>query len=164
MTVTKETIARAELNLQRKLEWISRYDTRITFVAGVAIAMLGVLANASGLMSKWTCGAYLSFGTAAALLIISLGCVYFAQKPRVLAPNQSLLFFGTISKMDFTSFSKQFKNTSDEDYLDDLLHQIHINSIVLCDKFTYLKYSILLIGLSTIPWGISIYLSKLYLN
>src|SRR5690606_34271546 len=133
-------------------------------VAGVAIAMLGVLANASGIMSKWTCGAYLSFGITLVLLLTSLGCVYLAQKPRVHAPNQSLLFFGTISKLDFASFSDQFKNASDADYLDDLLHQIHINSIVLCDKFTYLKYSILLVGLSSIPWGISIYLSKLFLH
>lgn len=164
MTNVTEPIARAELNLQRQLEWISRYDTRIIFVAGVAIAMLGVLANACGSMSEWTCGAYISYGITLILLITSLVCVYLAQTPKVLSPNQSLLFFGTISKLDFSSFSNQFKAASNDDYLNDLLHQIHINSIVLCDKFTYLKYSTFSIGLATVPWGISIYFSKLYLH
>ena len=88
----KETITRAEINLQRKLEWTSRYDTRIIFVAGIAIAMLGILANASGIMANWTCFAYISFGLTLLLLLLCLGCVYLAQSPKVLAPNQSLLF------------------------------------------------------------------------
>ncbi|WP_188754025.1 Pycsar system effector family protein [Parapedobacter defluvii] len=160
----KETIARAEINLQRKLEWTSRYDTRIIFVAGIAIAMLGILANASGIMANWTCFAYISFGLTLLLLLLCLGCVYLAQSPKVLAPNQSLLFFGTISKLDYSDFSDKFKNTTNEKYLEDLLHQIHINSVILCGKFAYLKYAIFFIGLSAIPWGISIYLSKLYLT
>lgn len=164
MTDTNQSIHRAELNLQRHLEWISRYDTRIIFVAGIAIAMLGVLANASGLTKEWNCTTYMAFGISFILLIVSLVYVYKAQTPRVVSPNQSLLFFGTISKMGFNDFSDHMKETSDDAYLMDLLHQIHINSIILCDKFRYLKYSILFIGLSVVPWGVAIYLSKLYIK
>ncbi|WP_286883090.1 Pycsar system effector family protein [Sphingobacterium sp. UBA5980] len=160
----QETISRAETNLQRKLEWISRYDTRVIFVASIAIAMLGVLASASGNLKEWSCLSLFSFGASFILLIISLTYVYLAQRPKITSPNQSLLFFGTISKLKFTNFSDQFKNSTDEEYLNDLLHQIHINSIVLCKKFRYLRYSIFSIGLAVIPWGSSVYFSKLYLN
>lgn len=159
----KKQVHRAELNLQRKLEWISRYEARVVFVAGVEIAMLGVLASASGKMSQWSCGAYILFGIAVILLVASLVCIYLAQTPKVSSPNKSLLFFGTISKLEFREFTRQFKGASDRDYLDDLLYQIYINSSVLCRKFKYLKYSFFCLGASIIPWVLSIYFSKLYI-
>ena len=155
-------IAHAELNLQRKLEWGSRYDTRIIFVAGTAIAMLGVLANASGLMNCWSTVTYFVFGVSFILQGLSLVFVYLSQSPKILAPNTSLIYFGTISKMTFADFSNKFKTATDEEYLEDLLHQIHVNSSILCSKFANLKYALLCLALSVIPWGISICLSKVY--
>ncbi len=157
-------ISRAESNLQRKLEWISRYDTRITLVAGTSIAMLGVLASASGLITSWSVIALIVFIIAFILLGLSLVFVYFSQKPNDLAPNKSLLFFGTIGKMSFSEFDTGFKNYSNDEYLEDLLHQIHINSQILCKKFTNLKYALFCIALAVLPWGIAIYISKLYLH
>lgn len=160
----KTKISHAELNLQRKLDWMSRYDTRIIFVAGIAVAMLGVLASASGNVKCWFVSTYFFFGLALILLSLSLLFVYFSQKPIILAPNQSLLYFKTISKMGSTEFIQKFKNTTEEEYLEDLLYQTHINSQILSKKFQNLKYSLTFIAVSIIPWGISIYLSKLYFN
>lgn len=157
-------ISRAELNLQRKLEWVSRYDTRIIFVAGTAIAMLGVLANATGQIKCWDVKEVIVFVAAFILQGLSLIFVYFSQRPIVLAPNKSLLFFGTIGKMTFSDFSTKFRNYTEENYFEDLLHQIHINSQILNKKFSNLKHALFCIALSIIPWGIAIYLSKLYLH
>jgi len=81
-----------------------------------------------------------------------------------LSPNKSLLFFGTIAKMSFDDFKQKFKSISDEDYLNDLLCQIHINSEILEQKFSNIKAALTMIVLSVIPWVIAIYLSKMYLK
>ena len=160
----EKKIDRSEKNLQRKLEWISRYDTRIAFVSGIAIAMLGVLASASGLIVKWECFTYFIFGLASILLLLSLIFIYFGLYPKIKSPNTSLLFFGTIADMKFDEFKKKFKDITDEEYLDDLLCQTHINAEILKKKFSSLKTSLVLIGVSTLPWIIAIYLSKMYLK
>ncbi|MBN9483129.1 MAG: hypothetical protein BGO70_01075 [Bacteroidetes bacterium 43-93] len=162
ITDLDKRIDRAEKNLQRKLEWISRVDTRVSFIAGVAIAMLGVLANAFSRIICWEWYHYAVFYSAAAFLFVSLFYLYKSQNPKILAPNESLIFFGTIAKMKFDDFKSKFSNTSPEDYFDDLLHQVHINSEILCEKFYYLKSSITWIIIAVIPWLIALYFAGLY--
>ena len=74
-------IQQAESSLQRKLDWIGRHDARIGFVTGVAIAMLGVLANASAQVMHWDYALYISFGLAAVLLFTTLLLIYCSQYP-----------------------------------------------------------------------------------
>ncbi|MBP6912416.1 MAG: hypothetical protein KBB86_00605 [Candidatus Pacebacteria bacterium] len=158
----KIRIEQAELNLQRKLDWISRYDSRIAFVSGIAIAMLGVLVNAITSFCNQPMYIYLSFGLALGLLFTSLIFVYKSQYPKTKSSNASLIYFGTIANLKVSDFKKRFKDLTDEEYLDDLLSQTHINAQILSKKFSYLKISLILILLSVIPWLITIYFSKLY--
>lgn len=155
-------IDRAEENLQRELDWIGRHDTRIAFAAGVLLAMLGILANASASISIWNWYTYVSFVSAAALLFISLILIYMSQYPKTKSMNSSLIFFGTISALKCDDFKKKFMEMKKEDYLDDLLCQIHINSEILTKKFDYLKYSLLLLGVALIPWLGAMYISQMY--
>lgn len=160
----KQKIALAELNLQRKLEWTSRYDTRIIFVAGTSVAMLGVLASAAGNITCWSIWSYLAFGASLVLLGLSLGCVFFSQKPKINSPNKSLIYFGTISKTKIANFIAEFNASTEEEYLDDLLHQIHINSRILSAKFFCLKLALGFIVGAILSWFIAIYLSKIYMH
>jgi len=64
--------------------------------------------------------------------------------------------------MKFDEFKRRTKQSSDEEYLDDILCQIHINSQILKLKFKFLKISFILLGTAVIPWLISIYLSYEY--
>ena len=157
-------IKTAELNLQRKLEWVSRYDSRIAFVAGIAIAMLGIFANASAQVQCWNLYVSLSFILAAGILFMSLAFIYCCLYPKTLSPNSSLIYFGTVAKMKFDDFEKKFLSESPDDYLHDLLCQTHINAEILDKKFTFLKRALSLIVISVIPWLIAIYFSKLYLK
>ena len=157
-------IERAEANLERKLEWISRHDTRIAFVAGITITMLGVLAQVSASISKWNLNLYIVFGAAASLLATSLILIYCSQYPKTESQNSSLIFFGTISTWKVDEFKKRFKEVSDEDYLDDVLCQIHINAVILGKKFRYLKSSLLVMAVAIIPWLLALYLSRFYLK
>lgn len=160
----EKKIAQAELNLQRKLDWIGRYDSRITFVAGISIAMLGVLVNASASFTTLTWDLYLAFGFSTGLLFTSLILVYLSQYPKTNSVNSSLIYFGTIALLKADEFKKRVKATTEEDYFDDLLSQTHINAKIIAKKFFHLKRSLLLILIAVIPWLYVIYLSKIYLK
>lgn len=157
-------IAQAEANLQRKLEWVGRHDSKIVFVTGIIIAMLGLLASASSKINNWTILLFVVFGVTALLLFISLFFVYRSQYPKTFSSNTSLNYFGTIAKMKFDEFKRRTKQETDEDYLDDILCQIHINSQVLRLKFRFLKISLILLGCAVIPWLICLYFSHEYLK
>lgn len=157
-------ISQAETNLQRKLEWVGRHDSKIVFVTGIIIAMLGILASVSSKIDNWTFWLYLVFGVVALMLFISLFFVYKSQYPKTYSSNTSLNYFGTIAEMKFDEFKRRTKQATDDEYLDDLLCQIHINSQVLKLKFRFLKISLILLGSSVIPWLICVYFSHEYLK
>jgi len=162
MTTIDEQISKAEQNLQRKLDWVERHDTRVAFAAGGTIAMLGVLAAASAAITDWRCGYYIVFGSALILQLVALTMIYFSQYPKTTPYRSSLLFFGSISKMSLKDFSRKFKAQTKDEYLDDLIDQVHINSEILSKKFENLKIALILAGISTFPWLLSIYFSKIY--
>lgn len=157
-------ISQAEENLRRKLDWVGRHDSKIVFVTGIVIAMLGLLASACSKIETWTIVFYLIFGTTALLLFISLSFIYKSQYPKTFSTNSSLNYFGTIADLKFDEFKRRTKQATDEDYLDDLLCQIHINSQVLKLKFRFLKVSLILLGIAVLPWLICLYLSHEYLK
>ncbi len=157
-------ISQAETNLQRKLEWVGRHDSKIVFIAGVLIAMLGLLASACSKIEGWNGWLYVVFGVSGLLLFISLIFVYKSQYPKTFSSNTSLNYFGTIADLKFDEFKRRTKQATDDEYLDDLLCQVHINSQVLKLKFRFLKTSLILMGVSVIPWLICLYLSHEYLK
>jgi hypothetical protein len=103
----EEKITRTELNLQRKLEWIGRSDTRIAFTASVAVTMLGVLANASASIAKWNLYIYAIFGLASLLLFLCLVFIGISQYPKTRSVNSSLIYFGTIAELRADEFKRK---------------------------------------------------------
>lgn len=158
-----EQIAEAEKSLQRHLDWIGRHDTRIGFAAGITLAMLGVLANASASVLVWDCYTYFVFITPYLCLFGSLVAIFLSQNPQIEPPNASLIFFGTVGNLECTLFKKKFKEMTKEEFLDDLLFQIHINAQIISKKFKYLKTSFNLIAVAIPFWLLAIYFSQIYL-
>lgn len=161
---TERKIQRAETSLLRKLNWISRHDTRIAFVTSISIAMLGVLARTSATIAQWNASLYVVFGLTVLLLSTCLALIYCSQYPKTESRNLSLSFFGTIAPMKLDEFQKRFKERSEEEYLDDLLCQIHINAEILSKKFHYLKWALISLATSIVPWLLALYLSKLFIK
>jgi len=157
-------ISQAEENLQKKLDWVGRHDSRTVFVTGILIAMLGILASASSKITTWITFDYVLFGISTLLLFCSLFFIYKTQYPNTNSENTSLNYFGTIAEMRFDEFKRRTKQATDEEYLDDLLCQIHINSQILKQKFRFLKISLILLRIAVIPWLISIYIGHEYIK
>lgn len=150
--------------MQRKLDWIGRHDGRTTFVTGIIIAMLGILTSASSKIEIWTWFICSSFAVTAVLLFISLFFIYKSQYPKIKSQNTSLIYFGTVAEMKFDEFKRRTLSTNDQDYLEDVLCQIHINAQILKSKFSALKTSLILLAVAIIPWLISIYTSPEFIK
>lgn len=162
MEQTKQ-IERAKAVLQLNLDWIGRYDTRIAFIASIQIAMLGLLAKSGASISGWSWSAYLAFGISASALFVGLVFVYLSQYPKTDSQNSSLIFFGTIAPLKIDDFKKKFLHMNENEYLDDLLYQIHINSLILTKKFSDLKSSLRLLAIGVPLWLYAIYLSGIFM-
>lgn len=156
----KTRIEIAEKNLQRLLEWVSRFDNKSVIILGVDTGMLGVLATFAPPFKSLSSAAIMSALISFLLLGLSLLFIYLGSYPRTTGPKMSLLFWGCIGKCNFSEYKDSFLKQSDEEYLNDLLEQCHRNSEIIDEKFTNLKkaYHMLFVGL--LPWTITIYLFR----
>jgi len=153
-------IDRAEKNLQRQIDWVSRAETRTSLILGITVVMLGYSASLMPAPPQWSCLVAAPFIVASALQICCLYFLFRAQLPKVLAPKPSLIFFGEIAKLSLMDFEGQSKALQDEGYLDDLLAQTHRNSEIISGKFKYLSHAMKCLLISAVPWLLSIYLAQ----
>lgn len=153
---TKEKIATAQWVLERTLGWIAQAEIKIGIVATVDIAMLGGLAAAFSEAATKTCLIYTSSGLAAIFSTAGIACAAFSLLPRLNGPDQSLLFFGRVANVARTDYVARFKQSSDEDILNDWLDQIHRNAEIAKVKHFWVKKAIGLSFLGAIPWAIAI--------
>ena len=123
--------------------------------------MLGVLASTSPVVAKWTPQLWITCGLSTVCLFAALFYYFYSQFPRMPSPNPSLVFFGTISQFTPEEYRTKFLTASDSEYLEDLLCQVHTVAVLLRKKFAALQKALLFLLLSVLPWGATIYLSKL---
>jgi len=139
-----ELIRIAENNLNRTIEWINRTDTRFSIILGILTAVMGVIvALASNVkFDNW-------IPIAATFTIVSLICflisfiyIIAGSYQRTKSPKKSLIYFGSISELEPDKYIESFGKQSYSQYLDDLLHQGYINSIIVSKKYKYIKRSL----------------------
>ncbi len=153
-----ERIGAAETNLDRLLEWVGRYDNKSSALLGFDTAMIGALAL---IIHGLGTSPLESFAVVVAIFLLGSGiiCLFIGAYPRLEAPIDSLLFFGTIAKKKASEYKKAFQNQTELEYLNDLLTQCHRNSEILDTKFRYLKRAFQLIIIAIIPWSLALVLS-----
>lgn len=153
----QEQLGAAEQRLDRLLDWVGRSDTKFSVVLGVDTAMLGFLAtSAPGRQVSVT--AIIFALAAASLLVLSLIYVYRGTYPRTQGPGGSLVYFGSIAEKDSEEFKKKFLAYDLQGHLDDVLEQIHRNSVILNGKFEKLQRAYECMLIAAIPWTIALYL------
>lgn len=158
LTSQIESIRRAELSLERLVEWIPRHDTKASVLFGVQAGMIGAIAASIAPPGALTSiESYLVLITAS-LLVVSIVFNGFGMLPNVLGPKESLIFFCSIAAKSYREFQNRWLRLSDDDYLGDLLEQIHVNSLIAAKKFLWLKKSYIFLAIATLPWATTIYL------
>jgi hypothetical protein len=147
----------AERNLGMLLDWIGRYDNRASLLFTVDLAMVGTLAL---ILSSST---YLVYDTLFLIAFVLLGISILGTAitifPHLSGPQDSLLYFGSIAKMEKTNFKNSFIARTKNGYLDDLLAQCHINAKILDLKFKVFRISLAITIIAIIFWSLSLYLN-----
>lgn len=160
--MTREEIAAkislAEANLDRLLEWISRYDGKAVAILALDTAMLGYLASVAPPFSEWSWSFGIAMVASVGLSFASLLYLYTGSYPTTSTNRESLVFFGTIARKSERDFVLEFTHRTDESHLADVLAQCHRNSEIIDVKFARLKTAFVLM-LATVPaWACSLYL------
>ena len=149
-------IKEAEHLLTILLDWIGRYDNRSALLFTLNLAMIGTLAL------KIRYSAHSFYGLLNSIAFTLLGISIIASSitifPRLKGPRDSLIYFGSIAKMEKREFKDKFVNRTKTAYLDDLLAQCHINAKILDFKFKVFRISLIVTMVAIIFWSLSLYL------
>ena len=136
----KSTIKEAERELDRLLDWISKFDNRAAILFTLDTAIVGTLALRLN-SSKFTAYNLLPL-PAFILLGISVIGTAITIFPRLKGPQSSLIYFGSVARMEEANFKSSFIRRTKVGYLDDLLAQCHINAKILDRKFKVFRMSL----------------------
>ena len=152
----KSAIKEAERELDRLLDWISKFDNRAAILFALDTAIVGTLALRLN-SSKFTAYNLLPL-PAFILLGISVIGTAITIFPRLKGPQSSLIYFGSVARMEEANFKSSFIRRTKVGYLDDLLAQCHINAKILDRKFKVFRMSLAVSMVAVIFWSLSLYL------
>lgn len=143
----------AQWILERNLHFIATAEVKVGVLVAINTAMLGTVAAAFNAVSQADRSAWgILFAVIAGICgLCAIVCAATAVLPRITGPK-SLLFFGSIHKLDDDQYAHAFKAASEADILDDCLNQISRNAEIACEKFAWVKKSMYWSFLSILPW------------
>ena len=147
-----------EKNLGRQLAWIQASDTRLALVLPLSTAMLGTLGILAPAANSWPLCSEVITVFAVVLLSLSIFFCACASFPRTDGPKRSMIFFGRIATQKIDQFRDSVASLSDEEYIEDLTKQCHINAQVAMIKYIWVKRSLASLFWATPPWALAVYL------
>lgn len=154
MSTEKDRLQLAQWVLERNLAWIAAAEVKVGVVVAIDTAMLGGLgaafSAADGLARSHWAWAFTNMAVVA--LAVGLFCAAMVVLPRVSGPTKSLLFFGRVGPCADAEYIENLKKATDSELLDDWAAQIHRNAQIACDKFGWVRKSMLWSFLSVAPW------------
>lgn len=138
-----------ETNLERVHEWIKSADQKVSiFLAfqGVVLALLfsGIFSWATENLKDLSCKNLLPFISGIILVSYSIYKSTSAIIPRLAKDKKkkSITYFGDIAKFDLGDFKKAIKETSTEEYENELTEQIYISSKIATRKHSQFRDAI----------------------
>jgi hypothetical protein len=154
---TNRLIDLMEDALTRQQKTNSAADTKVSTLIGINTTMLAVLAaliTRVGQASPWMVFFVVlsAGGLLTGILFLSLSSV-----PRTSRTTSSVIFFGSIASMSSEAFRDAMRGISPEDYLNDLLEQIHRTSEIATAKYRWIQRAQLAWYWSIVPWLITVY-------
>lgn len=144
-------------NLDRQLAWISKSDSRLSFIVPIALAMLAALAAKAPELKIWTVEIWLFVGLSAVFLFTTLIFCLCATFPRTDAKKESNIFFGGILTRDIDEFSSQVMALDDIQILEDIAFQVHINAEIASSKYKWIQGALFTLFLASVFWIIALY-------
>ena len=130
--------------------WINNVDNKVSIFIGIQTAVLSLIFLrtfdwfVSNFFSMTLTEMVVSF-IGFLMLIVSLYYSLRGLFPSVKASdnNSGLMFFGEISNCSLEKYKKLIASANEKEYQDELVEQIHTNSLIASVKFSSYKRSVL---------------------
>lgn len=157
VTTIKGDVKEAREQLNLILGFFPRIDAKFPIVLGLDVGMLGVLAaKVPGDLTTVNPVAWWLAGAFCVALVFSLVQLFRGSFPNVKGGQESIVFFGHISKMREQKFIDDFGAMTPETLATELLGQAWRNAAILSDKISALRWSYLFMVVAAIPWALSL--------
>lgn len=140
-----------EANLQRQIEWIKQHDSKSSVILGIATAMTGLLANTWKDIQSPSIDLTSAFGIALLLQSLVFAFLFLGGFPRTRGPD-SLLFFGSIAKIETAAYVLQHVTRSIGEHAEDVARQCHVVAQIADIKYANLRRAYRFTLLAIIPW------------
>lgn len=140
------------------LSFFSRVESKSSVILAIDTAMIAFLAANSPPFKTFSTLLWISSGMTVVLITASIVMLYRCGFPNLKGGHSSLIYFREIAKRTEHRFVKEFSEQSDQDYVNDLLSQVHRNSEILSKKFDDLKWAFASMAVGIIPWVITLIL------
>jgi Pycsar effector protein len=154
----KRTISFLESCLARHLAWITAADAKTAVIFTLVIAMVALPVATVPKYGDWTPAGVVMAVIAGLGLLSTLASLTLAIIPRTTPPAQSLIFFGTVAKRSVELYRRDVVTLNDENYVDDLIRQTHVNATIASKKYYWIRRATILLYVSLLPWMLAVFL------
>lgn len=142
--------------LERQLNWIGAADTKVGAIVAADTAMIAGVGTAYALVSNRPVLAMATSAIAVILVAAAMFCAAMAMLPRGESPNQSAIYFGTISERSIADYVQFLHAITSVDIANDLSQQVYRNAQIAAAKHKWVRLAVLISFTGTIPWGVAI--------
>jgi hypothetical protein len=156
MTTESDRADLAKHILALNLGWIVSADSKVGPIFAIDTAMLGTIAALAPANGEWASSQIVATTLAGGLLLASLICLAASVFPRLSGPKGSAFFFGGIAEMDRDKYVKHLLDSPVNDLMEDLVRQCHRNAEIAQKKYSWIKWSMILLFLSVLPWLVTV--------
>lgn len=148
----------AQWVLERNLHWIAAAEVKTGVIVALDTAMLGALAAAFSALEPSGHSVWVKIITTvpAVCLGVAIICAAMSVVPRVTGPAMSFIFFGKVAQRNVVDYVEAFRKATEAELLDDCLAQIHRNAQIACDKFDWVRASMLWSFAAVLPWTLAL--------
>lgn len=134
-------VAMAQWLLDRNIAWIAAAEAKAGFIVAVDTVMFAGLAATYN--DAKTLGWITAILTGASAVMLGLSVLFaaFAVKSRLGGPTTSLIYFGRVAAVDMQTYAAAVQSANPDDWLADLIRQIHRNAEIAEVKHRWTRRS-----------------------
>lgn len=146
-----------EQTLSRLINFISSAESKIAPLFVISTSMLAIFMALVPSASDWKIKSVILVIFTVTPLIISLLLILVSIFPRTKGFKGSMIYFKGIIDQESDEYLNEMREETEEKYFEDLARQCYINAEITSRKFKLIRYSMISLFISVIPWLFIIY-------
>jgi hypothetical protein len=152
----EDRLRSAQWILERQINWIATADIKVGAIVAIQTAMAGLLASAFSVAAEKSEITIAATTLAFCCTVGAFICASNALFPRTDGPENSLIFFGKISRHSRSDYILALANHNPKQLLEDCSAQVHRNAEIASEKHRWVKNGMIWTFIAGVPWTIAL--------